>query len=565
MDRRRDRLDAISLEVLRHRLEGIANEMQSTLLRSSFSPIIKEGLDASASLFTVDGETLAQSASIPIHLATLEPAMAAILERFPISSMRRGDAYILNDPFAGGTHLPDVAIVMPVMRKKTPFALVATMAHHGDLGGLTPGSVPPNSTSIFHEGLRIPPVKLADRGTLHDGTLAIMKQNSRLPQALMGDLNAQLAACIRGARRLEHVAEGFSTTKLLSAFQDLLGLSELLTRAALRDIPDGSYRFTDFLDNDGVDAGAPLRIQVEVTVAGSDLIFDMTGTSPQTRGPLNCVPSGALAAARFALRAITGPDIPTNGGCFRPIKLVLPEGSLVNPREPAPVNARTSTIKRITTSMLGAVAGLFPARIGAQGAGSLHVLAFGGYLPSGSPFVVGDLIAGGSGAVEGMDGVDAIDTDATNCLNLPAEAVESVAPIRLIRSELREDSGGPGRWRGGLGITREYEALVDDISVTHRGERHLISPAGAEGGLSGARAESKIVRASGTVEVLVSKCVARLDRGDRLIVSTAGGAGFGNPWLRTEVTHDLESGKISAGALPAYQRARSGHGNQKAE
>ena len=412
--------------------------MQSTLLRSSFSPIVKEGLDASASLFTADGTTLSQSCSIPIHLATLIPAVAKVLETYPVDGMRDGDIYILNDPYTGGTHLPDIAVIAPVFHRGTVIALSGAMTHHQDVGGMSAGSVPTNATEIYQEGLRIPPLKLRDGGVFNDTLVKMIRQNVRIPDTVMGDLNAQVAACTVAGRRLAELADGYGHNQLASIFDELLQRSETMTRKALSAIPEGTYRFVDYLDNDGIELDKPIRIEVAVTVKGGDIEFDFEGTSPQVKGPLNCVPSGSLAAACFAVRALTDPTIPTNGGCFRPIKLRLPKGTIVNPQEPAAVNARTSTIKRITGCMIGALAQILPERVPAASAGELLVIAFGGSHPDGGRYVVGELIAGGSGASAGLDGVDVIETDATNCMNLPAEAMEMEAPIRIHRVALRE-------------------------------------------------------------------------------------------------------------------------------
>jgi len=540
-------LDPITVEVVRHKLDGIANEMQSTLLRSSFSPIVKEGLDASASLFTPDGTTLAQSCSIPIHLATLIPAVTAVLQAYPVATMRAGDAFILNDPYAGGTHLPDIAVIMPVFHRGRVTALSAAMTHHQDVGGMTAGSVPTNATEIFQEGLRIPPLKLRDAGVLNETLLALLRRNVRIPDTVMGDLNAQIAACTVGIRRVSELAERYGNNQLAVIAEELLRRSEAMTRRALRAIPEGTYRFVDFLDNDGIELDRPIRIEVAVTLRDGAIDFDFTGTSPQVKGPFNCVPSGSLAAACWAVRALTDPLIPTNGGCFRPISLRLPPGSLVNPEEPAPVNARTSTIKRIAGCIVGALAPVLPGKAPAASAGELLVLAFGGRRRDGSRFVVGELIAGGSGASAGADGVDVIETDATNCMNLPAEALELEAPIRIHRVALRRDSGGAGEWRGGLGVVREYEVLDGEISFSHRGERHFSAAAGLDGGSSGASARSVIRRADGREEVIPSKTTTTLAKGDRLIVETAGGGGYGDLQRRPaeRIETDIRDGKVS--------------------
>ncbi|MGE0418388.1 MAG: hydantoinase B/oxoprolinase family protein [Acetobacteraceae bacterium] len=543
-------IDPITIEVTRHKLEGIANEMQSTLLRSSFSPIVKEGLDASAGLFTADGQTLAQACAIPIHLATLIPVMRKIIETFPPDCMHPGDTFLLNDPYAGGTHLPDIAIIQPIIHRGQLIAFSAAMTHHQDMGGMSAGSVPTNATEIYQEGLRLPPLKFRDKGVVNETLVAIIRQNVRIPDTVMGDINAQVAACSIGARRIGELAERNGHNALLAIFEELLSRSETMTRQALARIPRGTYRYVDFMDNDGIELDKPIRIEVAVTVDEKGIHIDFTGTSNQVRGPMNCVPSGSLAAACFAIRAVTDPAIPTNAGCFRPISLHLPEGSLVNPVEPAPVNARTSTIKRITSSIIGALAQAIPDRIPAPAAGEMALVAFGGRHPGGGNFVTGDLIASGSGASATSDGVDVIETDATNCMNLPAEAIEMETPIRLNRVTLRAGSGGAGTHRGGLGTVREYEVLVDDVTFTHRGERHFSAARGVFGGQDGARAESLILRADGTQEVIPSKIVTRLMKGDRVILQTAGGAGYGDPASRAPeaVAADVADGKVPATA-----------------
>jgi N-methylhydantoinase B/oxoprolinase/acetone carboxylase alpha subunit len=440
-------------------------------------------------------------------------------------------------------------VVQPVMHRGRPIALAAAMTHHQDVGGMSAGSVPTNATEIYQEGLRIPPLKLREAGAYNETLVALLRQNVRIPDTVMGDLNAQIAACTIGARRFAELAERFGDNQLIAICDELLARSERLTRAALSRIPAGTYRFVDFLDNDGIELDKPIRIEIAATVADGSIEFDFTGTSAQVKGPLNCVPSGSLAAACWAVRALTDPDIPTNGGCFRPISLKLPEGTIVNPREPAPVNARTSTIKRIAGCMVGALAPAMEGKAPAAAAGELHVLAFGGKGATGN-YVVGELIAGGSGAGPRGDGVDAIETDATNCMNLPAEALEMEAPIRLHRVALRANSGGDGEWRGGLGLTREYEVLegpgAGDVSFSHRGERHFSAAAGLVGGKEGARARSVIRRADGSEETIPSKIATMLHPGDRVTVETAGGGGYGEPARRLPdlVTADIADGKV---------------------
>jgi N-methylhydantoinase B len=547
-------LDPITVEVVRNKLDGVANEMELTLLKSSFSPIVKEGLDASASLFTLQGETLAQAIAIPIHLATLIPCVARFLTEFPINHMREGDIYCMNDPYLGGTHLPDIAVVMPVFAHGRPIAFAATMTHHQDVGGMTPGSVPTNATEVFQEGIRLPPLKLRDGDVFNDTLLKILRRNVRIPETFEGDLMAQVAACTVGVRRLSALANTYGDNHLTAIFAELLDRSEAMTRDALRAIPSGTYRAIDFLDNDGIDLNRRIRIEIAVTVGNGTMTVDFTGSSPQVRGPFNVVPSGSLAASCYALRAVTDPSITTNGGCFRPIMLKLPEGSIVNPKEPAAVNSRTATIKRITGTILAAFAQAVPDRVPADNAGELLALSFGGARPDGSRYVTGELVASGAGASREKDGVDVIETDATNCMNLPAEALELDAPIRVNRAMLRRDSGGAGMYRGGLGILREYEILHGEVRFTHRGERHFIAPKGRAGGADGAMARTVIHRRDGGEEVIPSKLVTTLHAGDRIVFETAGGGGYGDPARRTpeQLRADLANGKISGEGAASY-------------
>ena len=540
-------IDPVTLEVVRNKLDGIANEMQSTLLRSSFSTVVKEGLDASASLFTLEGETLAQALAIPIHLATLIPIVQTLIEKFPADDIREGDLFIMNDPYLGGTHLPDIAVVMPVFHRDRLIAYSAAMVHHQDVGGMSPGSVPPNATEIYQEGIRIPPLKLRDAGVLNDTLMQMLELNVRVPEMFSGDLGAQIAACTVGARRLGELSERYGHNHMAGMFHELLDRSEELTRKALAEIPNGTYRYVDYLDNDGIDLETPVRIEVSVTISNGTLHCDFEGTGPQTRGPFNAVPSGSRAAAYFAVRALTDPSIPTNGGCFRPVTLHLPEGSLVNPVEPAPVNSRTATIKRITSCIIGALKDAMPGKVPADAASELLVLMFGGQRANGKPFVVGEFNAGGSGGGPRKDGVDVIETDGSNCMNLPVEALELEAPIRVHRMALRADSGGAGRFRGGLGCRREFEFLEGEITLTHRGERHYHPARGSQGGADGACAVSRILRSDGTEEVVPSKLLTRVRAGDRLIVETAGGGGYGDPRQRDReaVREDVKNGKVS--------------------
>src|SRR6058998_3185884 len=529
-------IDPILLEVLRNRLDAIADEMELTLLKSAASPIVKEGLDASAALFNTHGETIAQAAAIPIHLGALQFATQRLVRAFPPERMRDGDAFLLNDPYDGGTHLPDITVAVPVCADGQAVALSCTMCHHQDVGGRTPGSVPTDATELYQEGVIIPPTQLFRAGILDENLFALLRRNVRIPEGFTGDLMAQVAAGRLGGTRLRELFARYGAEVVLGYIEELFTRAETLTRRQIDAIPDGTYTFTDYLDNDGIKLDQLVRIAVAVTVRGSSMTFDFTGTSPQVRGPFNSVPASTLSAVYYAVRAISDPTIPNNGGCFRALEAILPPGSLVNPRPPAPVSCRTATIKRIADTILGALVKGLPGRMPAANSGTLLVMAFGGRDPeSGQPFVAIELAAGGMGARPDKDGIDVIETDVSNCMNIPVESVEMNFPLRISRARLWLDSGGAGRFRGGLGLEKVFEATTTEVMVSHRGERFASSPWGLEGGAPGARAHAYILRKDGAREELPSKKMIVLHPGDQLWEYIAGGAGYGDPLDRDPV------------------------------
>jgi N-methylhydantoinase B len=541
-------IDPITLEVVRHRLKSIADEMEMTLLKSAYSTIIKEGLDASTAIFDIHGETIAQGNSIPIHLGSLVPAVRAILNKYPASTMAEGDAYILNDPYHGGTHLPDVSILAPVFYDGMPTALGCTIAHHQDMGGKTPGSIPPDATELFQEGFIMPPLKLYDAGVPNETLFDLLQSNVRIPNVVMGDVRAQMAACHVATTRMHTLFDEYGADTVLASMKALLDNSEAATRRVLTDIPDGEYSFSDYLDNDGVDMDIRPKIQVTVTVEGSDITFDFTGSDPQVKGPFNSPTSSTLSTAYYMVRAITDASIPTNSGCFRPIKVVLPPSSIVNPSRPAPVNSRTATVKRITDVLHGAMVQAAPQKLTAASSGQLLVMALGGIDPdTGRAYVTSELAAGGMGARPSADGLDAIETDVTNCMNIPAESIELDYPIRIMTCRLWHDSGGAGRFRGGAGLEKVFEVARGEATITYRGERHSIPPWGLFGGLPGRQSMAKVVRSDGQVEELVAKITLNLKAGDQLHIFTAGGAGYGDPLERDpdSVLQDVLDNRVS--------------------
>lgn len=540
-------VDPALQEVVRYRLTAIADEMEHTLLRVAYSSIVKEGLDASAGIFDKHGNNIAQAAAIPIHLGCMIPAVERIVADFPESEIDPEDVFILNDPYAGGTHLPDIAIIKPVFLEQRLFGFTVTMSHHQEVGGKTPGSLPTDATEIFQEGLQIPPMKLIDAGAPVTQVFRILERNVRTPEVVMGDLRAQLAACKVGVQKLEQLNETLSLEELESTLAALIRQADILTRARLSEMPDGTYTFTDYMDDDGVDVGKRIPITATVTIHGDSLTVDFTGSSPQVRGPFNCVPASSIAATYYVLRAVIGDDVPNNSGCYASLELKLPPGTIVNPYRPAPVNSRTATVRRIGDALLGCFKQVVPEKVPAASCGQLLVMNFAGRDPAGDYFVSSELGVGGMGARAGLDGIDAVETDATNCMNVPAETLELEAPIRVREWSLTKDSAGAGTWRGGLGTTKTFEFLSDGITANYRGERHTTAPWGAEGGSEASRTSAQIHRADGDIEELPSKLMLHLDRGDTLTVNLSGGGGYGPAFDRDPeaVARDVRNSRIS--------------------
>ena len=541
-------LDAITLEVLRHRLDAIANNMESTLIKSAYSSIVKEGGDCSVALFDAGGETIAQGVAIPVHLGSMPPAIKSMLAEYPADSLREGDMVIMNDPYGGGQHNPDVVVLVPVVYRGETVAIAASLAHHQDVGGRTPGSNPTDATDVFEEGLCIPPLKFVQDGRMSEVLEALIRHNVRRPDLFFGDLNAQMACGRAGADELVSLFDRYGRQVMLEAIAELPNRSEARTREIIDEIPEGTWRFTDWLDNDGLDLDRRINITAAVTVKGSDIHVDFAGTSPQVRGPFNAVPSCALSSVRYVVRAITDPEIPNNEGCYRVVHLTIPEKSLLNPQRPAAVNCRSVALRRVVDAVMGALAQAIPGRIPAASNGHPLNAIFGGEDErSGKFFIFTENGTGGMGARPTKDGIDCIFTDTSNAMNVPNEVVESTAPLRVNYLRIRRDSGGAGRWRGGCGYEKEYQCLTERTIVSHRGERHFTQPWGLAGGHPGASARSVVVRADGAEEVVPSKKTIELRRNDRLKLWTSGGGGYGDPLDRPpeDVAADVLDGKVS--------------------
>lgn len=514
--------DPYRLEVFRNQVASVAEEMGAALHRTAFSPNIKERRDHSCAVFDPSGRLVAQAEHIPVHLGAMAETVRVVLQRFEPAP---GDLVILNDPFLGGTHLPDLSMVSPVYHRDRMVALLASRAHHSDIGGHAPGSLA-ITEEIFQEGLIIPPVLLR-RGGRHDGSVEdIICANTRNPVERRGDLEAQSGAHAVGRRRLLSLVEKMGADGFESACGDLMDYSERLARLSLGDIPPGRYVFEDFLDDDGF-SSKPIAVKVSVTVEGDSALVDYEGTSPAVEGPLNCPASVTLSATYYVFRCVAGDGVPANDGAFRPLEVRIPEGCLLDARKPyAVAGGNVETSQRVVDVLLGAFARALPDRIPAASYGTMSNLAIGsGPGTRGAPFSYYETIAGGTGGHPAAPGKSGTHAHMTNTLNTPVEALEHAYPLRVTEYRVRRRSGGAGQHRGGDGLIREIEVL-DDCRATILSDRRNTAPYGLKGGSPGKPGRDLLITEQGR-RVLPSKCNLKMRAGDRIRISTPGGGGWG--------------------------------------
>src|SRR5712692_4467744 len=575
--------DPIELEIFKNLYHSIAEEMGAALRRTAFSPNIKERRDYSCAVFDADGEVIAMGDHMPVHLGSMPMSVRAAIDhskidRSKIDSSKKarskkarsnearskkdrcdlepGDVVMLNDPFCGGTHLPDITLVAPVYvwrgrprpRKDGghPDFYVASRAHHADVGGAYPGSMG-LCREIYQEGFRIPPVRIMRAWKMEGDVLALLLNNVRTPSEREGDLGAQIAACHTGAERLREVCARYGLERAKRAARELLEYSEEMMRAFLEHVPRGTYRAEDFLDNDGI-SDKPVKIVVAMTVGEHGLgrtsrpaktgrrylptrpvvMVDFSGSDPQVEGSVNAVEAITYSACFYVFRCLLAEDVPATAGLMRPIRVIAPEGSVVNARPPAAVaGGNVETSQRIVDVLLRALAQAIPEQIPAAAAGTMNNLTIGGIDPrTGEPFAYYETTAGGMGARPTKPGVSGVHTHMTNSLNTPAEALEYSYPLRVRQYSLRPGSGGDGQHRGGDGIVREIEVLTD-AEVTLLSDRRLRGPWGLGGGGDGAPGKASIIRQDGSVEELPGKFNVRLRAGERIRIETPGGGGFG--------------------------------------
>jgi N-methylhydantoinase B len=556
-------IDPIEIEILRNAFGSITDETFASLTKSAFSTNIKERKDHSTAIVDAGGRLIAQTMASPIHIASMTGLMATMMARqagpdgrFP--GIAPGDIFIANDPHvAGGTHLPDVNMATPVFHDGRIRAFVCNIAHHADIGGMVPGSMAGGMQEIFQEGLRIPLIRLFRAGELQQDIFDLLLLNVRLPDERRGDYNAQIAACNLGARRLTDVIGAYGIGKIEAAFGEILSRTEARMRAAVAELPDGTYRFEDVMDDDGLGT-RDIPIRLAATVSGDRIRFDFAGTSPQVTGNINVTMNATVAACVFGLQAMLDPDCPNNQGVIDVAEVSAPEGSLLNAGFPAPVAARAHTCQRIIDVVIGALAPAMPERAIGASNGANTTAVFSGTDPrTGQGYVYLETLGGGHGARATKDGKDGVQVNITNTSNLPVEAIEMEYPLMVEAYGLIPDSGGAGRWRGGMGLRRVVRPVGHECDFNGAGERFTNPPWGIFGGRPGGMGRFAIARAEGSEETLETKpSGVRIGPADRIIIETPGAGGYGPPAERTaeDIARDREAGKSSAAFQTAHYR-----------
>ena len=551
----RSDLDPILLEVFRNAFESSADQMALILMRTAHSPIVRDAMDFSTALCDASGQNLAQGLTTPMHLGSFYDAMRHLIGQYQ-GRIAPGDVFIGNDPYlASGQHLPDIYVVRPVFHGENLCGWAATIAHHVDVGGLVPGSNSLAAVEIHQEGLRLPFLKLVERGVVNAMLMDVIAANVRVPDQVLGDIHAQMAACLAGDRELAALLERYGPDKVVEYGEALQDYSERLARAAITRIPDGTYRFSDHIDGLGEDP-RPIEFHVAVTVQGDELTVDWTGTSPQVKGGINAPLSFCKSNVYAALRSVMPAEVPNCHGYTRPIHVVAPEGSVLNARYPAPCGARGITGYRIVDCIFGALAQAVPDQVAADGAGGSTLPSFGGW-DGKKRFVFSECIMGTWGATSRHDGQEGVPHMASNQANVPVEMIESDYPIRIERYGFAPDTGGAGKYRGGLGVIREYRVLADDIYFGVRSDKSVHPPHGLFGGESGARAVN-LIRSGAGERVLPPMPMQpiTLQTGDVYRHVMAGGGGFGDPLERDpeSVRVDVLDGKVT------IEHARAAYG-----
>jgi N-methylhydantoinase B len=539
-------VDYTTMEVIKGALVYAAEEMGIALKKSAYSPNIKERMDHSCALFNNKRQLIAQAEHIPVHLGSMALAIKLGLEEYE-GKLSQGDMILLNDPYISGTHLPDLTLIAPIFFEDKIVGYAANKAHHTDIGGKTPGSLAADSTELYQEGLIIPPVKLVKGGEIDPELSNLIRSNVRTPDIQMGDLRAQIAANNTGSRRVLELVELYGIDVLHSSMNQIMDYSEQRMRQEILAMPDGIYSGVDYLE-DILPGGGDVEIKVKVTKKGDSIEFDYDGTSKQVESPVNAPLGVTVAGIYYTLISITDPTIPVNDGCFRPIKLKVPLGCMMNPNRPAPVaGGNVETSQRNVDVIMKAFSQITPDKVPAASQGTMNNITLGGMKDDGTPWTFYETIAGGNGGRPTSDGVDGIHINMTNTMNTPIETLEVYQPLQFKAYRFRPDTGGPGKFRGGCGIERVWTLTSEKATLSVMAERNKIQPWGLNGGHGGALGEFILVKADGSEEKLPSKVTIEIHRGDTLIIRTPGGGGYGDPLERNheKIREDVLNGLVS--------------------
>ncbi len=519
--------------------------MVLTVVRIAYSSIMKDTMDMSSAFCDRQGRLIAQGLSLPLHLGSIPDAMDAVRAEFG-DTLSPGDIVILNDPYQGGMHLPDIFMFQPIFVGDHLLGYGVLVAHHNDMGGRVPGSSAADSIEIFQEGLQIPVLKLYERDVVNTTLLKILARNVRVPETILGDLHAQEAACRIAERGMRELALRYGVAELERCFDELLDYSEREARRTIQSIPDGVYSYTDYIDDDGISPDQPVKVMVTLRIEGDQLTADLTGSAPQVRGAINSTLSFAKSAVYFALRAIMDSDAPNNAGFMRPIQVIAPEGCVFNPKRPGAVAARGVSGFRLIDATFGALAQAVPRRPRAAGEGGTSSYSIGGIDADGRFVLFREALMGAWGGGYQREGVDGVANPAANISNAPIEMIENIAPIRVERYELVTDSGGAGTWRGGLAIARQLRFLGERATFQLRSDRRVHPPFGLSAGAAGAPSNN-LLEVHGGWQQLPTKFTRSLNKGQAFRHTTAGGGGYGNPLERdlAALIHDVRNGKVS--------------------
>jgi N-methylhydantoinase B len=547
-------LDAITMEILFNALRSVTDETFIALMRSAYSTNIKERRDHSTAICDPEGRLIVQAEhSLPIHLASMIGMMASIRAKVPLAEIAEGDLFVANDPHAaGGTHLPDINMAMPVFVDGRLVAFMCNIAHHADVGGMAPGSMAGGMSEIYQEGIRIPVIRLFRKGELQRDIFDLLLLNVRLPEERRGDYYAQISACRLGARRLVEISGQYGVAVVERGFRDMVARTERRMRDAVAGIPDGVYRFEDVMDDDGLGA-VDIPIRLVVTVSGDRIRFDFTGTAPQVRGNINVTVNATQASVCYSLKALLDPEVPNNQGVLDVCEIVTERGSLLDCVAPSPVAARANTCQRIVDVVIGALKDALPdAAVGAANGANTTAVFSGRDPATGRDYLYLETLGGGFGGRNDRDGKDGVQVHITNTSNLPVEAIEMEYPLRVVRYGLVDDSGGAGRYRGGLGLRRVITPVGHDCLFNGAGERFRNAPWGVFGGEPGGMGRFVHIDGNGREETLdIKPSGIAVKAGDQIVVETPGAGGYGDPATRDAdaVEEDRRSGKFSAAWL----------------